>query len=236
MRRRATPVTPRRATRDAAPAAPREAVGARAPPAPAKPPKIGECNEHLRRRAKARDAAGLRREWRALRRHHEPNDRSWGILLDGLARVGVADACLATLRAVPGGGNVVHHTIVVDDAGTMGDDSPTENRGGNASAREMRQIVRNKLTSLYSYDDELGRVFKKTYRHVDNTRFRLNTGQTFMDNVALKEDFMRALSSYSPFWLQLGVDVVVGGGGCRGADILGPGPRRGRRAPCGAQC
>ena len=115
-RRRATPVTPRRATRDAAPAAPREAVGARAPPAPApaKPPKIGECNEHLRRRAKARDAAGLRREWRALRRHHEPNDRSWGILLDGLARVGDADACLATLRAVPGGGNVVHHTIVVD--------------------------------------------------------------------------------------------------------------------------
>ena len=58
VRRRATPVTPRRATRDAAPAAPREAVGARAPPAPAKPPKIGECNEHLRRRAKARDAAG----------------------------------------------------------------------------------------------------------------------------------------------------------------------------------
>ena len=114
VRRRATPVTPRRATRDAAPAAPREAVGARAPPAPAKPPKIGECNEHLRRRAKARDAAGLRREWRALRRHHEPNDRSWGILLDGLARVGDADACLATLRAVPGGGNVVHHTIVVD--------------------------------------------------------------------------------------------------------------------------
>ena len=106
----------------------------------------------------------------------------------------------------------LNHTIVVDDAGTMGDDSPTENRGGNASAREMRQIVRNKLTSLYSYDDELGRVFKKTYRHVDNTRFRLNTGQTFMDNVALKEDFMRALSSYSPFWLQLGVDVVVGGG------------------------
>ena len=50
-RRRAAPVTPRRATRDAAPAAPREAVGARAPPAPAKPPKIGECNEHLRRRA-----------------------------------------------------------------------------------------------------------------------------------------------------------------------------------------
>ena len=114
VRRRATPVTPRRATRDAAPAAPREAVGARAPPAPAKPPKIGECNEHLRRRAKARDAAGLRREWRALRRHHEPNDRSWGILLDGLARVGDADACLATLRAVPGGGNVVHHPIVVD--------------------------------------------------------------------------------------------------------------------------
>jgi len=106
----------------------------------------------------------------------------------------------------------LNHTIVVDDAGRMGDDSPTENRGGNASAREVRQIVRNKLTSLYSYDDELGRVFKKTYRHVDNARFRLNTGQTFMDNVALKEDFTRALSSYSPFWLQLGVDVVVGGG------------------------
>jgi abnormal spindle-like microcephaly-associated protein len=33
-----------------------------------------------------------------------------------------------------------------------------------------------------------------------------------MDNVALKEVFARALSCFSPFWLQLGVDVVVGGG------------------------
>jgi len=106
----------------------------------------------------------------------------------------------------------LNHTIVIDDVGTMGDDSPSANRGGNASAREVRQTVRNKLTSLYSYDDELGRVLKKTYRHVDNARFRLNTGQTFMDNVALKEEFARALSCFSPFWLQLGVDVVVGGG------------------------
>jgi len=106
----------------------------------------------------------------------------------------------------------LNHTIVVDDAGTVGDDAPSANRGGNASAREVRQIVRNKLTTLYSYDDELGRVLKKTYRHVDNARFRLNRGQTFMDNVALKDEFSRALQCYSPFWLQLGVDVVVGGG------------------------
>ena len=106
----------------------------------------------------------------------------------------------------------LNHTIVMDDAGTVGEDAPSANRGDNASAREVRQIVRNKLTSLYSYDDELGRVLKKTYRHVDNARFRLNRGQTFMDNVALKDEFSRALSCYSPFWLQLGVDVVVGGG------------------------
>ena len=97
-RRAPAPLTPRRATAAAAPRA--DTIGAR--------------NEQLRRRAKARDAAGLRLEWTLLRRHHEPNDRSWGILLDGLARVGDADACLETLGRVPGGGNVVHHTIVVD--------------------------------------------------------------------------------------------------------------------------
>ena len=106
----------------------------------------------------------------------------------------------------------LNHTIVLDEAGTMGDDAPVGNRGGAATAREVRQTVRNKLTSLYSYDDELGRVLKKTYRHVDNARLRLNTGQSFMDDTALEEDFIRALSCYSPFWLQLGVDVVVGGG------------------------
>ena len=41
VRRRATPGTPRRATRDAAPAAPREAVGARAPPAQLQAPNRG---------------------------------------------------------------------------------------------------------------------------------------------------------------------------------------------------
>ena len=106
----------------------------------------------------------------------------------------------------------LNHTIVIDDVGTMGEDSPSANRGECASAREVRQTVRNKLTSLYSYDDELGRVLKKTFRHVDNARFRLNRGQTFLDNVALKADFTRALSCFSPFWLQLGVDVVIGGG------------------------
>jgi len=104
----------------------------------------------------------------------------------------------------------LNHTIVVDDVGTMGDDAPSANRGGSASAREVRQTVRNKLSALYSYDDELGRVLRKTYRHVDNARLRLKTGETFMDDVALKEDFSRALSSYSTFWLRLGVEVIVG--------------------------
>lgn len=106
----------------------------------------------------------------------------------------------------------LNHTIVVDDVGTMGDDSPSENRGGKASAREVRQTVRNKLSALYSYDDELGRVLRKTYGHVDSARLRLKTGETFMDDVVLREDFNRALSSYSLFWLQLGVEVIIGTG------------------------
>jgi len=56
----------------------------------------------------------------------------------------------------------LNHTVVLDEAGTMGDDAPVGNRGGAATAREVRQTVRNKLTSLYSYDDELGRVLKTT--------------------------------------------------------------------------
>ena len=68
---------------------------------------VGEFNAALRARARSRDVAGTARAWAALVEHCAPNDRSYGILIDGHARVGDADAALAALAAVPGGGNVV---------------------------------------------------------------------------------------------------------------------------------
>ena len=84
---------------------------------------VGEFNAALRARARSRDVAGTARAWAALVEHCAPNDRSYGILIDGHARVGDADAALAALAAVPGGGNVVHHASCMQALSRAGRDA-----------------------------------------------------------------------------------------------------------------
>ena len=109
---------------------------------------VGDYNAALRARARSRDVAGTAEAWARLVANVEPNDRSFGILIDGFARVGDGDGALRALWEVPGGGNVVHFTSAILALSRSG-------RHGEAAALHERmvaeELARPNFQSFHGY-------------------------------------------------------------------------------------
>lgn len=100
--------------------------------------------------------------------------------------------------------------------------SASEACADRRARRLASEAARTRLWSLYSVDAEVRSVILRVESHIDDGFLRLRgteddggfkSGGSFLEDVKLRDEFERALGSYSLFWLRAAVDTLLGNPG-----------------------
>ncbi|KAK9905711.1 hypothetical protein WJX75_004975 [Coccomyxa subellipsoidea] len=81
---------------------------------------------------------------------------------------------------------------------------------GGLAAKRLEARVRGALWHLYCGDPELIHVMTRVEKRIDEGFLRLKSEEVQMGDMRTKAQVAEVLSAYHPFWLRLGLEIVVG--------------------------
>ncbi|CAL8472299.1 g11841 [Coccomyxa elongata] len=87
---------------------------------------------------------------------------------------------------------------------------PEGGDGGGLAATRLEARVRGALWHLYCGDPDVIHIMTRIEKRIDEGFLRLKPEEAKMGDMRTKAQVAEVLSAYHPFWLRLGLEVVVG--------------------------
>ncbi|BDA47246.1 probable abnormal spindle-like microcephaly-associated protein homolog [Coccomyxa sp. Obi] len=87
---------------------------------------------------------------------------------------------------------------------------PEGAEGGGLAAARLEARVRGALWHLYCGDSDIIHIMTRIEKRIDEGFLRLKPEEAKMGDMRTKAQVAEVLSAYHPFWLRLGLEVVVG--------------------------